>query len=183
MPLRKWLRVGLLAAAVFLIIAEFSSPSLTESGNAIPVKKRKTLPDFTYREIDGRPWRLSDQRGKVVFLNFWAPWCPPCRAETPGLERVYQQLRSEGLTIAGIDVDGEAAAAASFSKQFGVDYALLLPSPGSPLTDQVESLPTSLLLDRDGRVARTYVGAVSESTLAADVNAVLKEPRGTPPNA
>ena len=173
--MKSWRQFALLAAVVFLIVALFSSPSLTQSGKAIPVTQRKGMPDFAYAQLNGTKWRLSDYRGEVVFLNFWAPWCPPCRAETPGLVRLQQRFQANGLIVAGVDVDGEARAAASFARQFNVRYPLLLPPAGSPLTDQIESLPTSFLLDRSGRVARTYVGAVSEFTLTADVNSILRE--------
>ena len=91
--------------------------------------------------------------------------------------RTYEKFRSEGLTVAGIDVDGDTSSLPPFIRQFGVPYAILLPSPGSPLMDQIESLPTSLLVDQDGGVARTYIGAISEDTLATAVAALLKERR------
>lgn len=177
MSVKKWRQTALLIGLILLIISLFSSRSLTESGKAIPANQRKAMPDFTYPQVDGSPWRLSDHRGDVVLLNFWAPWCPPCRTETPAIERVQQRLQAKGFTVAGVDVDGDARAAESFAKRFHVGYALLLPPPGARLVKQIDLLPTSFLLDRHGRIARSYVGAISESTLTADVNLLLQEPR------
>ena len=133
------------------------------------------MPDFTYRQVDGQVWRLKDHRGQVVLLNFWATWCPPCREETPGLVKIQSEFRDQGFTVAGVAMDEDQKAVPAFVQRFRITYPVLFPPQDAALANSVESLPTSLLIDKSGNVARTYVGAVSPSVFAADIRHVLRE--------
>jgi cytochrome c biogenesis protein CcmG, thiol:disulfide interchange protein DsbE len=172
---KHWLRTILLALVVVLIVASYSNPWLSKSGSAIPIQKRTELPDFAYQQAGGGTWRLSEHRGQVVLLNFWATWCPPCRQETPGLVRLQNQFRSKSFAVAGVDMDENRQAIPAFLRKFGVTYPILLPGPDSVLVSSVESLPTTLLIDKNGRVAQIYSGAVAESVFATDVKSLLIE--------
>lgn len=140
------------------------------------MSQRQQLPDFEFSSWSGGHWRLSDHQGQVVLLNFWATWCPPCREETPGLVKLSEQYGAKGVAIVGIDMDDNGKSVVpSFVHRYGVPYAILLPPVRSPMVSSVESLPTSLLLDRQGRVARSYVGAVQKQVFARDIEQLLAE--------
>lgn len=174
-PNRRWLRGALLATAVFLIVASYSNHWLSLSGARTDPARRQSVSDFTFSEWGGGQWRLSDHRGQVVLINFWATWCPPCREETPGLVHLAREMPSKDVTVVGVSMDDDSTPIGGFVKAYRIPYRILLPPPNSPLLGSVESLPTSLLIDRNGRIARSYVGAVSESTFAGDIQELLKE--------
>ena len=171
----SWLRTALLVFLVIVIVASYSNRWLSRSGASIQTQNREPLPDFTYRQANGQEWRLKDHRGQVVLLNFWATWCPPCREETPGLVKIQNEFNDKEFTVAGIVMDEDQQAVPSFVKRFRITYPVLFPPQDAALANSVESLPTSLLIDKSGHVARTYVGAVSPAVFAADIQHVLQE--------
>jgi thiol-disulfide isomerase/thioredoxin len=129
--------------------------------------------------LNGDKWSLSEQRGKVVLVNFWATWCPPCRVETPALVGLHRKYAERGFTVAGVAMDEEPwSTVPDFMKKYGIVYPILTPTEQLSLIDRVESLPTSILIDKSGRIARTYVGLVTESGLSDDIEAVLAEKEG-----
>ena len=102
--------------------------------------------------MDGKPWSLKDQRGKVVVLNFWATWCPPCRKEMPDLEKLYQQFKEQGLVILAIS-DEDAGKVKPFVAGEKVTYPVLL-DPGRKVNElfQVEGIPKTFVYDRNGKL-------------------------------
>lgn len=172
---RRWIQGLLLGAIVVLLIANYSNHWLSATGATIDSRRRERLPDFEFSQLGGGSWRLSEHRGQIVLVNFWATWCPPCRKETPGLVQLSQRIRSKEVVIVGISMDENKNAVPGFVQAFHVPYPVLLPGSESPLTSSVESLPTSLLLDRQGRVAHSYIGAVSEDVFARDIAQLLGE--------
>jgi peroxiredoxin len=117
--------------------------------------------DFTLPDLQGNAVRLSDLRGQVVLLNFWATWCPPCRAEMPSMHALYQEYREKGLEILAIssDVRGKEIVA-PFIARLGLTFPVLL-DPRNVVGSQlwVQGLPTSYVLDKQGRVAGLEIGA------------------------
>ncbi len=150
-----------------------------DAGNFYPPSDRRQLTEMSLPRLYGSTWRLSEQKGKVVLLNFWATWCPPCREETPALVELSKRYGAAGLVVAGIamDEDGEAGVG-RFVARYQIPYPILLPSDRSRLTlsSTLQGLPTSVLLDRQLRIAKTYVGAISKSTFSKDIASLLKEP-------
>ena len=108
--------------------------------------------DFTLTDLDGKPWNLKDLKGKVVLLNFWATWCPPCRKEMPDLEMLYRRFGAQGLIIIGID-DEETETVKPFIAQQGITYPVLL-DPGRKVNTlfQIEGIPKTFVYDRDGKI-------------------------------
>jgi thiol-disulfide isomerase/thioredoxin len=136
--------------------------------------RRHPMPDFTMPDLEGASWTLSAHRGRIVLVNFWATWCAPCREEIPDLVRLAKSER--GLDIAGIAMDaGDNAQVRQFVKAAGLPYAVLLPAGPSPLADAIDALPTSFLVDKEGRIAQAYFGAVSEKTVREDVGRLQAE--------
>lgn len=137
--------------------------------------ERKALSNLVLPDLDGRRWSLEEHRGRVVLINFWATWCPPCRAETPVLIGLAKKFEAVGLDVAGValDQDGEGLIR-QFVDEFGVPYPVLIPAPGSALS-RIEPVPTTVLVDRRGRLAKKYVGAVSKAVIERDVRRLLTE--------
>ncbi len=108
--------------------------------------------DFTLAELGGKTWTLKAQRGKVVVLNFWATWCPPCRKEMPDLETLYQQFKDQGLVILAIS-DEDAGKVRLFIAQQKVTYPILL-DPGRKVNElfQIEGIPKTFVYDRNGKL-------------------------------
>ncbi len=170
----KW--VVLLGVIPVALAIFYSRESGQPAGNVKPASARKQMTDFTLRDLKGADWRLSAHRGDVVLVNFWASWCSPCRDETPGLVRVAHAYAPKGLAVAGITMDdGGVEPVRKFVHDFGVDYPILFPRSDFELGGRIDGLPTTLLIDRQGRVAKTYVGSVREAVFRADVEFLLKE--------
>jgi len=108
--------------------------------------------DFTLTDLNGKNWTLKDLRGKVVLLNFWATWCPPCRKEMPDLEALYRRFEPEGFVILGIS-DEEAGKVKPFIEQQGITYPVLL-DPGRKVNElfQIQGIPKTFVYDRDGKI-------------------------------
>lgn len=170
----KWaVLIGVVPVVLAVLLPRDSNPP----GHVKPASARKTMPDFKLRDLKGADWTLSAYRGNVVLVNFWATWCPPCREETPGLVRLAHRYRAQGVTIAGISMDeGGASPVRKFLRDFGVDYPIMMPDSSFLLANEIESLPTTFLIDRQGRIAKTYVGGVHESAFRADIERLLAEP-------
>ena len=153
----------------------FAPESIWHGGGVSPASERKAGGDFTLQDIDGKRWGLAEQRGRVVLVNYWATWCPPCRQETPGLVRLANEYRVKGVEVVGITLDEDLTAVREFVARYQIPYRILIPSNASNLTTMIESIPVTLLYDHQGRVAKRYVGAVSETTLKRDVEQLLAE--------
>jgi cytochrome c biogenesis protein CcmG, thiol:disulfide interchange protein DsbE len=169
-------------AALFFVVAAglaiFVSQRHGEAraGGITPVAMRRAAPNMVLERMDGGDWRLREHRGQVVLINLWASWCGPCREETPGLVRLYREMGPQGLEVVGLSLDvGGRDKVRSFARQFEVPYPIAFPEQMSQLTEAVEGVPTSILVDREGRVAKTYMGAVRQAVFAADVGELLAE--------
>jgi cytochrome c biogenesis protein CcmG/thiol:disulfide interchange protein DsbE len=167
--------LGWAALAAAAVVFPFISHG-GRRGDVLPETQRKKMPEIVMPDLANSIWRLSDHRGKVVLVNFWASWCPPCRDETPGFVRLSSEYRGRGLEVAGVSMDDSDVPVRQFVKSFRVPYPVLLPAADSPLLAAIGSLPTTFLVDRHGRIAGHYVGEVSESAIRADVNRLLAEP-------
>jgi cytochrome c biogenesis protein CcmG/thiol:disulfide interchange protein DsbE len=184
MPDLRTRKVIQIAAAVLIaagVVYLFTRNS--DSGHFYPPSERRTITELDLPRLDGTPWRLSDQKGKVVLLNFWATWCLPCLEETPALVEMSKRYGAAGLVVAGIAMDEEGSVVVErFVRRHGIPYAILLPSSQSRMTlsSSLQGLPTSVLLDRELRIAKTYTGAFSKSTFNKDIANLLKESSGTP---
>ncbi len=114
-------------------------------------QRRQTL-DFTLTDLQGKTWSLRDLKGKVVLVNFWATWCPPCRKEMPDLNTLYQRFKDQGFVILAIS-DEEADKVKPFIAERNISYPVML-DPGRKVNEQfqVEGIPKSFVYDRDGKL-------------------------------
>jgi peroxiredoxin len=116
--------------------------------------------DFSVPMLDGRRLGLADLRGKVVLLNFWATWCPPCVTELPAMERLYQRHRAQGFTVLAVSLDSAGApAVATFVREHALTFPIGLDAAWDVARVYgVRGLPTTALLDRQGRTVAMVVG-------------------------
>jgi peroxiredoxin len=137
-----------------------------------------SAPDFTLRKAHGGNLRLSEQRGRVVMVNFWATWCGPCRQEMPQLNRLYEKYRNSGFVLLGVNVDEDANKAIGMADKLGVSFPVLLDADKkvSRLYD-LSDMPSTLVIDRDGRVRYLHLGYRDgyEQTYDQQIRQLLKE--------
>lgn len=123
-------------------------------------------PAIRGRTLDGETVSLSDYRGKIVVVNLWASWCGPCRREQPELERVWRDFKGKAVQFLGIDVRDEAAGARAFRDEFGVTYPSLFdPSSEIAAKFKIQVLPSTLLIDSNGKIAFRLSGRVDAPLL------------------
>jgi peroxiredoxin len=132
-------------------------------------------------DLDGNPIRLADLRGKVVWINFWASWCPPCQFETPTLRSMDERYRARGLEIVGIQVQQTVEAGREYADRYGLEYTI-----GADVTGRifhayrVFALPTQFFIDTEGRLRGIVNGPLDETRAAAAIEALLPpSPSGT----
>jgi len=153
--------VILLAALMFLSARQQGFFLSSPADELLAVGQRMRAPAFALPALDGPTVGLEDSRGEVVLVNFWATWCPPCRAEMASMEELYRAYRDRGLTILAISTDaGGAQVVEPFVRARGLTFPILLDPPGAVANRYaVRGLPTSYLVDRDGTIVSREVGA------------------------
>jgi cytochrome c biogenesis protein CcmG, thiol:disulfide interchange protein DsbE len=131
-------------------------------------------PDFQLSTFDGKSLRLSDLRGQVVVLNFWASWCVPCREEQPSLVSVAQHYQTRGVTFVGVNIQDNAHDAAGFIRQYNIGYPVVSDPSGSVYINYgVVGMPETYVVSRDGRIARKLVGPVDPADLSMTLEGLL----------
>ncbi len=131
--------------------------------------------DFKLQDLDGKTVRLSDFKGKPVLIDFWATWCPPCRASIPEIEKLYKKYSSKGLVVFGISLDeGDWDAVKSFAAEVGITYPVLKANEDVASQFQVRSIPMVVIFNKEGKIVKRYLGLSGDDTeLEQDVKAVL----------
>ncbi|WP_062640019.1 TlpA family protein disulfide reductase [Streptomyces maremycinicus] len=144
--------------------------------------ERAAAPDLSGKTIDGKQLDVAGYKGKVVVLNVWGSWCSPCRAEAAGFQKVYEDLRAEGVQFVGINTrDTKAANAMAFDKQYGIEYPSLYDPTGKLMlrfkkgTLNPQAIPSTLVIDREGKIAARSLAALSEEKLRKMISPVLAE--------
>jgi len=159
---------GVLLGCVFLLAA--LETDLVARGQT----EHPLAPAFSLTDIAGRPLNLSDYRGKVVLLNFWATWCAPCRIETPQFVDLVNRYRQKGLAVVGVSLDDEVEPVREFFSQYKVNYQVALGNEQvSEKYGGIFSLPTTFLIGRDGRVYAKHLGATDLRILEAELRQLL----------
>ena len=124
-----------------------------------PLKEGTEIVDFELQDLTGATRSLSDFNGKVVFLNFWATWCGPCRFEMPSMERLYQGLKAKGLEIVAINLQEDRKSVQRFVDEYNLSFTILLDTTGRVgATYGARSIPTTYVVDRDGLVIAGTIG-------------------------
>lgn len=140
---------------------------------------RKAPPQATGTTLDDERLALSDLRGKVTVVNFWASWCAPCRGEAPSLEQVHHETKAKDVRFLGVAFKDGRANAQAFERRFKITYPSLFDADGQITLAFREvppnAIPTTLVLDRQGRVAARVIGATTYSKLTPLVTKILAE--------
>ncbi len=122
----------------------------------------KDAPDFKLNSLDGKEVSFSDYKGKVVLVNFWATWCPPCLAEMPDLNKLYVDYKDKGLQILGLTVSSRAKDIPKKVKQSGVTYPILLEAePVAAKFGGFGAIPQTFIIDKKGKIVHSITGARS----------------------
>ncbi|MCB1759589.1 MAG: TlpA family protein disulfide reductase [Gammaproteobacteria bacterium] len=149
-------RSGLL----LLILAQPAMGGAPAPAGLTALSGRPSAPAFDLFDIEGRRHRLEAYRGRVVVVNFWAIWCPPCRAEMPSLQRAWRQLRERDIVLLAVDVGESGERVAAFAAKQALDFPLLLDERAAVFDSwRVPGLPTTFVIDRSGRLAYRASGA------------------------
>ena len=157
-----------------------AEPSTASTGGKIPSPREGFLaPDFTLEGQHSESVTLSDLQGKVVIVNLWASWCPPCRAEMPALERVYENYQDRGVEVLAINTtfqDSEEDALA-FVKEVGLSFPILFDrSGGISRQYQLRAMPTTFFMDHEGVIQKVILGGpISEATFQTTVEELLRD--------
>lgn len=158
--MRTFSRLCLLTLCLFLFAA-CSKESSAPAGQPLAA-------DFTLRDLDGKLHKLSDYRGKVVFLNFWATWCPPCREEIPSMERLNEVLGGKDFVMLAINTDENVKDLEAFVKEDPHNFTVLSDADGKiQQLYKVFKFPETFILDRQGHIVEHIVGARDWSSTSA----------------
>jgi len=156
-----------------LILGIFWAVSAT--GLSADSSESLKAPEWELKDVDGKAVKWSDFKGKVVILDFWATWCPPCRAEIPGFVELQEQYGEKGLVVVGVSLDEQGPGVVKpFMKKFEVNYPVVM---GDAKIVQafggIPGLPTTFVMDRKGNVVAAHVGYVSKETFEEEITPLL----------
>lgn len=148
------------------------------SNPLFPAREKAPAADFEVTLLNGNDFRLSDQKGKVVLMNIWATWCPPCREETPELVALYNQYKDQGLVILGVSIDEQGESVVRpFIKEFKVSYPIYIDKDETVMEKYgpVMGIPTTYIIDKQGKIRYFAVGALTKKELEPRIKQLLNE--------
>ena len=178
--------IGVIVFAMFLVAAGFGYSALSASykpdsqktDSAKPTAALAQAPDFTVYDAQGKAVKLSDFVGKPVVLNFWASWCPPCKSEMPGFDKIYASVKSDIVFLMVDLVDGQRETQATgqqYVKQQGFTFPVYYDTKQSAAIKYgINSIPTTYIINAEGKIVTSYVGAIPEKTLLAAIDLLRK---------
>jgi thiol-disulfide isomerase/thioredoxin len=174
---RKLLALAPAFGLLLCVLAPIQAPAQESPGGALKaVSKRSPAPNWELTGLDGNKMKLSDLKGQVVLLNFWATWCPPCRKEIPDLIQLQDKYKSQGFTVIGISVDEQGARVVKpFSTQLKMNYPILLATSEVAEAYRIDGIPASFLIDREGRLASTHIGFTERLVFESEIVNLLAE--------
>ena len=147
---------AVIGIAFFLIFASSCKKGEVEIN---PPSVGDTAPDFTLKGINGNTSSLADYKGKVVMVEFWATWCPPCKELTPILEKIHKKYKDKGFIILALVSEDEGEAAIrSFIKEHGITYPVLLADQETMRHYGISSIPVTFIINKEGRVVTIHMG-------------------------
>ncbi|MCC7035225.1 MAG: TlpA family protein disulfide reductase [Acidobacteria bacterium] len=156
-------------------LASHDEGAAEEQGAACDAGAKPANMDFTIKHLDGQDVKLSDYKGKVVLLNFWATWCGPCKAEIPGFVELQEQYRND-LVVVGYSVDDTAEKAAAFAKEYEINYPVLLGLGREDVQEAygpIWGIPASFLISKDGKVCKKHMGIAPKAVFEKEIKALL----------
>jgi peroxiredoxin len=167
-----------LAGALLVWCCSCASSAANSRAQESQSANRKAAPDFTLTDANGQSVKLSDYRGKVVLLNFWATWCGPCQIEIPWFVEFEQQFKSKGLEVVGVSMDDDGwKAVKPYLASHKVNYRVLLGDETvSQLYGGLDALPTTFMIDREGKFAFSpHIGLAGKDEYLSQIQSLLGE--------
>lgn len=153
-------------AFLVLVCLPFSLATETAAGTAIP----KPAPDFSLSQLQSNnKVKLSDLKGKVVYLDFWATWCPPCRKSFPWMQEMHNKYQEDGLVVVAVSVDGKQELAEKFVNETGASFITAIDeAKKTAKAYKLRAMPSSYLIGRDGNIVSTHLGFRTSKTAAIE---------------
>jgi thiol-disulfide isomerase/thioredoxin len=169
--------IFLLGAGLIPLVAAAQQRALIDAANVYPpVTLDSATPQLAFTDLAGRAVSFEDLRGRMVLVNNWATWCPPCKDEIPELEAYQAAHQAEGFLVVAIESGETADQVTAFVRENGVTLTIWLDPTGSALDAfQNWDLPSSYVIDRDGRLRMAWTGAINQATLEKFVTPLLEE--------
>jgi peroxiredoxin len=186
----KWLIAA--AAAVGAGVLTISGlmgptqPVIVDEGPAVASDGTKATPackadgkanfDFTVKDMNGASVKLADFKGKVIIVNFWATWCPPCKAELPALIELYDRYKDQGLVVLGISGDDDPETLRAFAGEWKINYPMIVGRDEAALMDAygpIYGYPISVIVGRDGALCGKHVGPATKEEFEREIKALL----------
>jgi thiol-disulfide isomerase/thioredoxin len=182
--LMRWtLAAAVVALAVYATVPLPLSGTLGLGGKKVdpgagvcPANAKKANLESTLTDMNGKAVKLSDYKGKVILLDFWATWCGPCRIEIPHFVELQKQYGPKGLVVLGFSVDDTVDRLKPFANEFQMNYPVLVGLGRDDVQDAfgpIWGMPTTLLISRDGRICRKNTGIQGKAKYERDINALL----------
>jgi peroxiredoxin len=169
----KRMRIALLGVLLAVVPGIFAGSSFASSGLT-----GQDAPDFALKSASGSNLRLSEYRGDVVMINFWATWCGPCRQEMPLLNDLYTRYNRVGFSLLGVNIDDDSSRALEMAEELGVSFPVLFDDRKEvSKLYQVEAMPVTVLVDREGKVRHVHLGYKPgyEEKYLTQIRALLRE--------
>ena len=156
------------------ILVLFSLPKVWADN--VPGSEGSVAPAWKLQDLDGKTVSSDDFKGKVVILDFWATWCPPCRAEIPGLIDLQKTYGKQGLMVVGVSVDqGGTDVIKPFVEKFGMNYPVLVADDKvQQAFGGFDAIPVTLVIDRQGRIVKRHLGLTEKDEFEAEIKPLLK---------
>jgi len=157
--------MALVLVVVALVVTSQKPPQNKQQDLNTPKTSDAQLgnaPAFTLKDLDGNTVSLSDFRGKRVYVNFFATWCPPCRGEMPDIEKMFQKYKDRGLVVLAVDLGEDNATVKNYIQSSGYNFKVLLdPDKSVENNYNTQSIPVSVFIDKDGNIVSRRVGALT----------------------
>ena len=161
-----------LATGVTLLVGVAASPTNLRAAES----ERKPAPTFSLEDAQGKAVKLSDLRGKVVLLDFWATWCHGCKTEIPWFMEFHRKYAGDGLAVIGVSMDEDGwKSVKPFVAEWKIPYPIVVGNQELGKLYSVESMPVTLLIDREGRIAETHSGVVEKVSFEKELKHLLSE--------
>lgn len=159
--------IALMAPSVALLAKQSAAPE--------PSNSRKSAPDFTLKNEKGVPVKLSDYKGKVIVLDFWATWCHGCKTEIPWYMEFQEKYQSKGLSVIGVSMDDDGwKSVKPYLEKNPINYSIVIGNPALAKIYGVEAMPVTLPIDRNGNIAATHSGMVDKASFEAEIQSLLR---------
>ena len=151
------------------------SPNAGAEAKLIAAKDRIPAPDFNLTDANGKSVRLSDIKGKVVLVNFWATWCGGCQVEIPWFRDFYARYKKAGMDAVGVSLDSDGwTSVRPYLKEKPIPYTIVIGNEATAEDFHVTAMPVTLLIDRRGKIAATHTGVVAKATYQSEIETLLK---------